>query len=168
MLLGGVFLWAEKRQSPPCNTLEHPANALSDAATQAQVVEAATQIVAVAELQTTAAGYLLMSCKSRDEPPYQGAIYLTFVLPAGAYGDSYLHSVAAALAKHGWAAGRPPVQHVLGKTLSKDGVTAIFYRHHDDSSLGILRLYGSCGNLNDHRGDTTAWIDITDQLTRAR
>lgn len=168
LLLGGAFLLVEKLHSSPGDIVDHPANALSDAAAEAQVVEAAKQIVAVAGLQTTAAGYLLMSCKSPDGPPYQGAIYLTFGLPAGAYGDGYFREIAAALAKQGWTQGLPPAEHVFGRTLSKDAVTAIIYRHSDDSRLGVLRLYGSCRNMNDHRTDTTAWIDITDEFELTR
>jgi hypothetical protein len=105
-----------------------------------------------------------MSCKDRDAPLYQGAIYLIFALPAGARTDAYFGEIAAQLITRGWTEGRPPAEHVLGKTLSKDVVTAIIYRHGDDPRLGVLRLYGQCRNMNDHRNDTTAWIDITSQF----
>ncbi|OOK74249.1 putative lipoprotein lppJ [Mycobacterium kansasii] len=99
-------------------------------------MEKAQQIVTAAGLQTTAAGYLLMSCKNRDDPPYQGAIYLTFALPAGARADAYFRDVTAALVRHGWTDGLPPNDQVFGRTMSKDGVTAIIYRHGDHTGAG--------------------------------
>lgn len=45
-------------------------------------------------------------------------------------------------------------------------MTVIIYRHDDDPGLGVLRLYGECRNMTDHRGDATAWIDVTDQFGR--
>ena len=131
------------------------------------MVESAQQIVTLAGLQTTSAGYLLMSCKNRDDPPYQGAIYLTFALPAGAGADTYFPDHRGALVTDGWAEGLPPNDHMFGRTLSKDAVTAIVYRDSDDPNLGVLRVYGECRNMNDHRNDTTGWIDVTGQFTGA-
>ena len=65
------------------------------------------------------------------------------------------------------AAGRkrlPPNRALFGKTLSKDGVTAILYQDSDSEKHGVARIYGQCRDMNDHRGDSTAWVDITDQL----
>lgn len=168
LLLGGVFLLVDRFHSSPDDYLDNPANPINDDQAQAQVVEPAKQIVSVAGLHTTSAGYLLMSCRNRADPPYQGAIYLTFALPAGVRADVYLGKTAAVLASHGWAEGLPPSTDAFGKTLSKDDVTAIISRHGDDDRLGVLRLYGQCRNTSDHRNDTTAWSDITGQLTPTR
>jgi hypothetical protein len=164
LTLGGAFLAVDRLHTTPSAVLDHPGNPASDEQTEAQVVEAARQIVAAAGLQTTTAGYLLMSCKNRDDPPYQGAIYLTFALPAGTGPDAYFPTVAGALVGRGWKEGLPPADHTFGKTLTKDGVTAVIYRNDDDISLGVLRLYGECRNTNDHRNDSTAWVDVTVQL----
>jgi hypothetical protein len=164
LALGGAFLAVDRLHTGPADALNHPGNPASDEQTEAQVVESAQQIVAAAGLQTTTAGYLLMSCKNRDDPPYQGAIYLTFALPAGTGPDTYFPTVAGALVGRGWKEGLPPADHTFGKTLTKDAVTALIYRHDDDISLGVLRLYGECRNTNDHHNDTTAWVDVTGQL----
>jgi hypothetical protein len=164
LALGGAFLAVDRLHTTPSDVLDHPGNPASDEQTEAQVVEAARQIVAAAGLQTTTAGYLLMSCKNRDDPPYQGAIYLTFALPAGSGPDTYFPAVAGALVGRGWKEGLPPADHTFGKTLTKDAVTAVIYRTDDDISLGVLRLYGECRNTNDHRNDSTAWVDVTAQL----
>lgn len=164
LALGGAFLAVDQLHATPSDVLDHPGNPASDEQTEAQVVESARQIVAAAGLQTTTAGYLLMSCKNRDDPPYQGAIYLTFALPAGAGPDTYFPTVVGALVGRGWNEGLPPADHTFGKTLTKDAVTAVIYRHDDDTSLGVLRLYGECRNTNDHRNDGTAWVDVTGQL----
>jgi hypothetical protein len=165
LLLGGAFLFVGRLHSSPSDSLDHPVNPVTDDQSEAQVVESAKQIVTLAGLQTASAGYRLMSCKDQADPPYQGAIYLTFALPAGTRADTYFATTAAALATHGWTEGLPPNDHTFGKTLSKDAVTVIIYRDSDDPSVGVLRLYGQCRNMNDHRTDTTTWIDIAGQFT---
>ena len=167
LLLGTAFLVVSALHPSPTEKLDHPANPVSDDATVAQVVDAAKQVVRLAGLQTKSAGYLLMSCKNQNDPPYQGAIYLTFTLPAGARPDIYFKTIAATLVSRGWTEGLPPNEHVFGKTVSKDAVTAIIYPHDSspgDPALGILRAYGECRDTNDHRKDTSGWIDITNQF----
>ncbi|WP_244601947.1 hypothetical protein [Mycobacterium pseudokansasii] len=169
LLLGGaVLLVANRDRASSANSLEHPVRPLDDAATEAQVVDKAKQIVEIAGLRTTTAGYLLMSCKNRDDPPYQGTVYLTFALPAETPADRYFRDVMAALVSHGWTEGLPPNDQVFGRTLSHDDVTVIIYRHRDEVGAGVLRLYGQCRNINDHRRDGTAWVDITSQFGAGR
>ena len=107
-----------------------------------------------------------MSCENREDPPYQGAVYLDFTLPAGARVDEYFRDVATAMVARGWREGLPPNQHLLGKTLSKDGVTATLYPESDSGQHGVARIYGHCRDMNNHRGESSAWVDITDQLHR--
>jgi hypothetical protein len=164
LLLGGAFLVVSALRPSPLEKLDHPANPVSDDATSAQVIGSAKQIVSLAGLRTKSAGYLLMSCKNQNDPPYQGAIYLTFTLPAGARPDIYFKTIAATLVTRGWTEGLPPNDHVFGMTVAKDAVTAIIYPHGDDPSLGILRAYGECRDTNDHRRDASGWIDITNQF----
>jgi hypothetical protein len=168
LLLDGAFLSVGRLHSSPAGSLDHPADPVTDDQSEAQVVGPARQIVTVARLQKPTAGYLLMSCKNRDDPPYQGAIYMNFALPAEARDDTYFRNIAAAMVAHGWSEGLPPNQQLYGRTLHKDGVTAIVFRNSDDANVGIMRLYGQCRNVNDHRNDTTAWIDITDRFNRTR
>jgi hypothetical protein len=165
LLLGGAFLLLDRLHSTPSGVLDHPANRVTDDQSQAQVVESAKQIVNLTGLRTASAGYTLMSCKDRDDPPYQGAIYLTFALPDAARAYSYFPTIAAVLVTHGWTEGLPPNDHAFAKILTKDAVTLIVYRQSDDPGLGVARIYGECRNMNDHRKDATTWTDITDQLT---
>jgi hypothetical protein len=164
LLLGGAFLAVSALRPAPLEKLDHPTNPVSDDATAAQVVGSAKQIVSIAGLRTKSAGYLLMSCKNQNDPPYQGAIYLTFTLPAGTHPDTYFTKIAATLVARGWTEGLPPNEHVFGQTVSKDAVTAIIYPHGEDPSLGILRAYGECRDTADHRADASGWIDITNQF----
>jgi hypothetical protein len=138
-----------------------PAQPLSDEQSKAQVVEPAKQIVAIGALQKPAGGYMLMSCMNEADPPYQGAIYVTFELPKSL---DYIDRVAAAMTPHGWQKGPPPEPYLLGTTLNRNGVTAILYRDPDRDGLGIMKVYGECRNVADHRADVTGWTDITDQL----
>jgi hypothetical protein len=143
------------------NALDHPAHPLTDEQTRAQVIEPAKQIVAVGDLQGAVGGYILMSCKNQTDPPYQGAIYLTFDLPKSL---EYFDQIAAKMVPHGWQKGLPPNQYLFGTTLYNDGVTAILYRDPDRRTSGIMKVYGECRNVANHRNDTTGWTDITDQL----
>src|SRR5208283_1349963 len=72
LLLGGGFLLVDRLHSTPSDVLDHPVNPVTDDQSKAQVVESAKHIVTLTGLRTSLAGYLLMSCKDRDDPPYQG------------------------------------------------------------------------------------------------
>jgi hypothetical protein len=164
LVLGGLFLAVGRLHSSPADFVDQPGRTATDDQTKAEVVEQAKHIVNIVRLQQPTAGYLLMSCKDRDDPPYQGAVYMNFTMPADARPDNYFKTIAAAMVARGWNEGLPPNQHLNGTTLSKHGVTAILYRDSDHPDRGIARIYGQCRNMNNHRGDTTAWVDITNQL----
>lgn len=144
--------------------MEHPGPAATDAQTQTEVVDQARDIVAIGRLNQATAGYMLMSCKDRDDPPYQGAVYLNFLLPTDITAYEYFRTITAAMVGHGWREGLPPNQHLLGRNLSKDGVNAILYPDSDSPGHGVARIYGQCHDTTDHRNDSTAWTDITDRL----
>jgi len=164
LLLSAAILLVDRLHTTPSDVLDHPANPVTDDQSEAQAVESAKQIVTLTGLQTASAGYTLMSCKDRDDPPYQGAIYLTFALPAGAAPEAYFPNLAATLTGHGWTEGLAPNDHVFARSLTKDAVTAIVYGQTESPSLGVLRVYGQCRNMNNHRNDSTAWIDVTERL----
>ena len=77
------------------------------------------------------ANYLLVSCKNRDDPPYQGAVYLDFTLPADVGADAVFPRRRGGLVARGWAKGPPPNQHLFGRNMSKDGVSALMYPGSD-------------------------------------
>lgn len=164
LVLGGAFLAVSRLHPTPSDALGDP---LDDNQSRAQVVASAQQVVALAQLHTSSAGYTLMSCKNQQEPPYQGAIYLTFALPATARGDQYFAGLAATLGGRGWREGLPPNNHPFARTLTRDGVTMVVYRHDDDPASGVARIYGQCRNTNDHRGDANSWVDITGEFAPA-
>ena len=97
VLVGAAFLVINRLHSSAANVVEHPGPAATDAQTQSEVVEQAKDIVAIAALQQPTAGYLLMSCKDHDNPPYQGAVYLDFQLPPDVSADQYFRTIAAAM-----------------------------------------------------------------------
>jgi hypothetical protein len=167
LVLGAAVVVVSRLHRPTDEALDHPVNPVGDEQSRNQVIESAKQVVSLNALQPTSAGYLLMSCKNETDPPYQGAIYLTFALPAGARPETYFPAVATTLTKHGWTQAAPPANRVFGSTLSKDAVTVTVYRDSDDpdhQDLGIARIYGECRNVNDHRADRTGWVDIIDEL----
>jgi hypothetical protein len=160
--LGGAFLVVGKLRPSPSDAIDHPANPVTDAQSEAEVVGAAKQIVTLGGLRTTSAGYLPMSCKNHNEPPYQGAIYLNFAVPAEVPAETYFPAIATTLVTNGWAEGVASTSRAFGRTVSKGAVTAIVYRDSDNPTLGVLRVYGQCRNMNDHHND--GWTDIADQL----
>jgi hypothetical protein len=162
VLTGGLataFLMIENRTPDAVRVEGIP---LTDDQATAQVVGSARQIVTVAALRDATGGYAFMSCKNADEPPYQAAIYMSFVVPQS---DSakYLKQVEASMTEHGWTVAPSTDEH-FGHKLTKDGVTAVFYRNAPDSEFATLRLYGECRNMADHRNDNPVWTEITDGL----
>jgi hypothetical protein len=164
LVVGGAYVAIDRLHSTAADAVEHPGPAATDAQTQSEVVEHARDIVTITGLRQPSAGYLLMSCKNRDDPPFQGAIYMDFQLPSEVSADQYFRGVAAAMVAHGWREGLPPNQHLFGRNLSKDGVNAILYPDGDSSARGVARIYGQCHDMSDHNGAKAEWIDITDRL----
>lgn len=156
LVAGAIFLVLRRGDAA-----DHPERPLSDEQSKAQVLEAAKEIVAVGELRNATGDYILMSCKNETDPPYQGAIYLTFDLPKA---TDYFDQVAATLVSHGWRKAPPPSRYMSGTTVSRNGVTAVLYRDPDRDGSGIMKIYGECRNVVDHRNDTTGRVNITDQL----
>jgi hypothetical protein len=103
LVLGGAFLAVDRLHSTPGDALNHPDQPAADEQSHAQAVGAARHLVSVAKLHPTTVGYLLMSCNDHDNPPYQGAIHLTFAVPAETHADTYLPAVTSALVADGWA-----------------------------------------------------------------
>jgi hypothetical protein len=165
LILGTGFLLIQYFR-PPVGSLDHPAQPLTDTQAMAQVMRPAREITTTAQLQAATGGYLLMSCTDLHHPPYQGAVFMNFQLPSAGKNDMllYFRKIADALVANGWTEGLPPNQHLLGHTLTKHGVTAIFYPNPDRASFGIMQLYGECRDMTDHANDTSAWTDITGQL----
>ncbi|MBI2701078.1 MAG: hypothetical protein CK429_17520 [Mycobacterium sp.] len=165
LVLGGAFLAVDQLHATPADALKVSGPPLSDGQSRVQAVGAAADIVSAAQLRPTSAGYLLMSCRDRDNPPYQGAVYLTFTIPADTRADAYLPAVAKALAADGWVEGRiSPGGHPYSRSVSKNAVTALIYRDDDNANLGVARVYGECRNTSDHRTDSTGWVDVTGEI----
>ena len=165
LILGTTFLLIEHFR-PAGGSFDHPGQPLTDSQTMAQVVEPAKHIVGIAELQAATAGYMLVSCRDQHDPPYQGAVHLTFQIPTTTKADAlvYLQKIAATLVADGWTEGVPPNRHLFGHALSKSGVSAIFYQNPDQPNFGTMQLDGECRNTTDHADDSTAWTDVTSQL----
>lgn len=164
-ILGTSFLLIQHFR-PSVSSLEHPTQPLTDDQARAQVVDPAKRIVTAAQLREVTGGYILMSCRDAHDPPYQGAVYLTFELPGAGDSDAlvYLRRIGEVLIADGWSQGAPPNEHLFGHTLTKDGVTVIFYRNSERGNVGTMQLYGECRNTSDHTGDATGWTDVTGQL----
>ena len=142
-----------------------PVDPLTDAQSRQQVLEPARQFVA-AGLQSPSASYLLMSCTNDETPLYQGTVYLNFDVPSITETPAYFRRIAAAMVARGWHEGLAPNRHPGGRTLAKDGVTAVYYRSPDIQDRGVLEINGECRNMTDHSLDTVGFVDVTEQLGR--
>lgn len=140
-----------------------PVEPLTDAQSRQQVLEPARQFVA-AGLTSPSASYLLMSCTSDEEPPYQGTVYLNFDVPGMAETPAYFRRIAADMKARGWHEGLRPNRHPGGRTLAKDGVTAVYYRNPEVPGRGVLQIHGECRNMTDHSLDAAGFVDVTGQL----
>jgi hypothetical protein len=158
VVLAGL-LWLSNRGADEVRLQGEP---MTDAQATGQVVGSARQIVGIARLQEVAAGYAFVSCKNENEPPYQVAVYMNFRLPQS-NSVKYLRDVGASMAAHGWTPAPAMGEH-FGQKLTKDGVTAIFYRSGNNTDFATMRLYGECRNTADHRNDNPVWREVTERL----
>jgi|KBSSwiStaDraftv2_1062776.scaffolds.fasta_scaffold747189_1 hypothetical protein len=159
LALAGGLLWLHDRRADEVHVAGEP---MTDAQAAGQVVASAKQIVSVAQLREVSGGYAFVSCQNANEPPYQVTVYMKFRLPQS-NSVQYLRDVAASLVAHGWAPAGSTGEH-FGQKLTKDGVTAIFYRSVYETDFATMRLYGECRNTADHRNDNPVWREVTDQL----
>lgn len=165
LLLGGCSLVNHELHSTT-SSAAHPPNPLTDDQAMAQVVDPAKQIVSVAALQDVTGGFGFTSCNDQGDPPYYGEVEMSFLVPAEVEPDAYFEQVAAAMRAHGWNDGAKPGEHLYGKTLNKDGVTAIIGRADPTyPDRGSVQLIGECRNMTDHHTDgKTIGTNITAQL----
>lgn len=166
LLLGSAFVVLHRRTDPSRTDGSASRGALSDEETRRQVVDPARQFVADGRLRGASGSYLLMSCRDGDEPPYRGVVHLNFDLPTVAETPEYFRRIAAAMRANGWVEGLPLNEHPGGVTLSKDGVSARYHRNPDVPGRAVLRIYGECRNVTEHRDDPTGFVNITAELYR--
>lgn len=138
---------------------------LSDEQSRQQVLDPARQIIAAGGLRHSDATYLLSSCSTEDQPPYQGTLYVGFAVPDVIGTRALFRQIGQTMKTQGWRIGLPPSRHPNGWTLAKDGVTAVYYRDPDQDGRGVLRVYGECRDTSDHRLDGTGFADVTDELS---
>lgn len=137
----------------------------TDEQSRQQVLGPARQIIAAGSLRYSDATYLLASCTTDDQPPYQGTIYVGFAVPDVVGTRALFRQIATTMSKQGWRVGLPPGHHPGGWTLAKDGVTATYYRDPDQDGRGVLRVYGECRDVSDHRLDGADFMDVTRELS---
>ena len=155
LVLGAGFLVIDNRSGDMVGAQSD----LTDAQAAAAVVDAAKQIVTVAQLGDVSGGYSFVSCRNVNEPPYQVAMYMNFRIPQS---DSvkYLQAMSAAMVANGWSNAPSMAEH-FGYKLTRNGVTAMFYRDPTDAAVGNMRLYGECRVATDHRNDNPVWMEVT-------
>lgn len=166
LTLGIAFVVAHRIYDLRGVAVEAPAVPLTDDEARGQVLEPARQFVEAGRLRASSASYLLMSCSGDDQPPYQGTVYLDFDVPTITETPALFRAIAAGMKNRGWDEGLPPTRHPGGRTLAKDGLTAIYYRHPDLPRRGVLKIYGECRTVTDHRFDSTGFVDVTAALRR--
>ncbi|MDT5016472.1 MAG: hypothetical protein QOD39_2632, partial [Mycobacterium sp.] len=117
----------------------------------------AREIVAATRLQEATGGYTFVSCVNETDPPYQAAFYMNFLLPQN-NSVRFLRDVASAMIADGWTS--PTTGEQASQKLTKNGVTSMFQRNSDRAGFAIMRIYGECRNMTDHRNDNPAWTEV--------
>lgn len=168
LILGAAFIKLHRTEDLRGAAVERPAHPFTDAQAKDQVVASARQFVAAGRFKRATGSYILMACREDEDPVYQGSLYLNFDLPTIRETPAYFREIARNLSTAGWREGVPPGHHPGGKTLSRDGVAAVFYRHPDIPGRGVLQIYGECRDVADHRFDDTGFLDVTRELTVGR
>lgn len=153
------LLWLSDRGADEVQLQGEP---MTDAQAAGQVVTSAKQIVDMAHLRDATGGYGFVSCKNENEPPYQATVYMNFRL-LQSNSVKYLNDVAASMVAQGWTPAPSMAEH-FGHKLTKDGITATFYRSGTNTDFATMRIYGECRNTGDHRNDNPVWTEVTDQL----
>ena len=115
LVLGASFLLVD--HSGHSGAADRPADPLTDDQAAAQVVDAAREIVRLAQLRGATAGYIYVSCKNEHDPPYQAAVHMNFQMPQAFV--KYLREVAADMIAHGWKEAPTMGEH-FGRKLTKD------------------------------------------------
>ncbi len=165
LALGIGFVVVQRHEDRAGDSVRR-AEPLTDEQAKLQVLEPARHFVAAGRFRAPTASYVLSSCASEEKPPYQGRVYLNFDIPSITETPAYFRGIAAAMTARGWHEGLPPNRHPGGRTLAKDGVTAIYYRNPDVPGRGVLEVSGECRATTDHSLDNSGFIDITGQLRR--
>ncbi|GAY16926.1 hypothetical protein [Mycobacterium sp. shizuoka-1] len=166
LVLGVSFVAVHRFREMRGAAVDPVADPLTDEQTRLQVLGPARDVVGAGRLTGVSAGYLLMSCTNADAPPYQGAVYLNFDVPSVLDTPKYFAAIAAAMTARGWTEQMPANRHPGGRTLTRDGVTIIYFRTADHTDRATMQIYGECRNTTDHRTDTTGWVDVTAALPR--
>ncbi len=168
LVLGSTFIALHHAKDIHGAAVERPAHPLSDDQSRDQVITTARQFVTAGRLTGATGSYILMPCLEGDDPIYQGALYVNFDLPSIRETPAFFREIARNLRPGGWREGVPPGHHPGGKTLSREGIAAVYYRHPDVPGRGVLQIYGECRNVADHRLDTTGFVDISRELYAGR
>ncbi|ORB18722.1 hypothetical protein [Mycobacterium noviomagense] len=163
LLIGGCFSVEHQPHQTSTNSPSHQVQPLSDDAAKAQVVDAARQIVAVAQLQGVRAGFAFDSCNDQGDPPYMGSLQVVYDLPADTNADTYFQHIASTMTHAGWQVNR---RYQYGpKTLEKAGVTAEIAPLAANPGKGRVNIYGECRNMTDHHHDgKTNSTDVTSEV----
>jgi hypothetical protein len=161
LVLGIGFVVITASRDPDTGSLNGAAP-MSDDQAVGQVVDAAKQIVDVADLKGVNGSRVFLSCTSLHDPPYQAAVYLNFLLPES-NSVKRIREVAEAMVASGWQEA-PALGEHFGMKLTRDGVTSTFHENPDDPKYAAMRIYGQCRNTSDHRNDNPAFTDISDRL----
>lgn len=164
LTLGVAFVAVHRIHDLRGAAVEAPAVPLTADEARQQVLDPARQFVSAGQLKSASASYLLMSCSSNDGPPYQGSVYLNFDVPSITETPAYFREIAAAMKSRGWHEGLPPKRFPGGRTLAREGLFAVYHRHPDLPGRGVLKIYGECRTVTDHRLDTTGFVDVTAAL----
>ena len=128
---------------------------------RAQVVAAATEIVATLSLPVLRTAFWRDSCSDGGQPPFRGHIRITYPR-AGGYvqSEAQIADMIDRLTANGWSAD--PGFHSHSRAITKDGVTAVFQNQNASVTDRAIDVLGACRDITtaSHLDDGAEWLTL--------
>jgi hypothetical protein len=127
-------------------------NPLTPQQSQAQVVDAAKEIVHILGLKPIEPAFSHTSCNDQGDPPFQGSMRIGYPNAASfEASQAEIADMVRRLKSIGWTS--PPDVHTHGTALEKNGVTAIFGPQNVSTSTRDLIIEGECRDVTTTKQD---------------
>jgi predicted secreted protein len=126
-------------------------NPISPEQSKAQVIDAAKEIVGLAELKVLNAVFWRGSCNDQGDPPYRGEMRISHALaPSFQAADAEDAQMIQQLRNNGWTDA--PDFHTHGTALKKNGVVAVINPQNASTPTRGVELFGECRDITSQKG----------------
>lgn len=136
-------------------------NPLTPQQSQAQVVDAAKEIVHALGLRAIEPAFWHASCNDQGDPPFQGKMMIGYPkAPSFEASQAEIAEMVRRLRSIGWANASD--FHTHGTALQKNGVIAVFGPQNVSDSTRSLEIFGECRDVTTTKqtGGHTEIVDL--------